>query len=130
MGRKRQISKKKASPPKKDKNEEASLENKKFNERALKSPPSYATVPNSSSLVKDFSKVANVESNMNKEESVVDSQFVQSKEDGSCHPEKAKKEPSTAKTTADKDDTDEQNFKNDEKEVLEEKGIQNFKDTS
>ena len=29
-----------------------------------------------------------------------------------------------------KDDTDEQNFKNDEKEVLEEKGIQNFKDTS
>ena len=123
MGRKCQISKKKASPPKKDKNEEALLENKKSNEGALKSPLSYATMPNPSNIVEDFSKIENVESHMDKKESTVDSQIVHSKEVGFCHPVIAKEEPSTAKTTADKDDTDEQNFKNDGKEVLEEKGI-------
>ena len=70
-------------------------------------------MPSSSSMVEDSSKIENVESHMNKKESIVDSQIVHGKKDGSCHPATDKTESSTADTTAGKDDSNEKkNLKN------------------
>ena len=82
------------------------MDDEKSNKRALKSPPSYATLPSSSSMVEDFSKKENVESHMDKKESIADSQIVHGKKDGSCYPAKDKTESSTAETKAGKDDSD------------------------
>ena len=100
------IPKKKSPPPKKEKKGEI-LDDEKSNKRALKSPPSYATLPSSSSMVEDSSKIENEESLMDKKESIVDSQIVHGKRDGSCHPATDKTESSTAETTAGEDDSDE-----------------------
>ena len=66
-------------------------------------------MPSSSSMVGDSSKIENVESHMDKKESIVDSQIVHDKEDGFCHSAKDKTESSTAKTTAGKDGSDGKN---------------------